>query len=513
VKRHLTYLYCLLVIVSVVGTAYSAEPGASRYDTWIAAPPEAQIYNEAQDDQKGMGRIFVPAMTNAQNEPFYAVFQGDTLIGEKTMGSSFFLPAGKYSVILGTGTLEQRIRKEVEIGREQMVIITPDWSALTVDIIDQSRNNYKQDLQIFNLITGETFGIIPSINPDLGEQLPTLILKPGLYKIVKRGQDFNTFVNFTTVLLESGAYTPYTIVINSDTKDFTGAGILSSSLQKRTISHWQRYAAVHGSVIVNSSNDISSRTLRTDLTLLGQFENRMLYDNFPHYYNSTNLVELGAQQQSGAKFGLTQNRIQLKNTYVYYILGWLGGYGRLDVTSHPMPTTYLFSTNTNVTLLDQNGDTTSIKHNVSQFETQPALFPLGFKEGVGINVTPLKRFNARLSFRTGFGLQQDFRNNVYQAISGDTVYQKQKNSYVRGLETSVVSNLIFFSNLGMTTELDVLFPFGGEERRIDIENYITLGISKYVTIEHTFRFSHDRSSSPWDIQEQFVSVRISYYIF
>ena len=505
----------VLALISAVflNETVIAQP-ANRFDTWLAAPPKEQLYREGFDDQKGVGRIFVPAMTTPANEPLYAVFRDGKLVGERLMGSSFFLEPGTYTVILGTGNIEQRVHREVVVNREETVVIDPTWCSLTIEVIDESRNSFPQDLQIFNATTGESYGILSAINPELGEQLQTLILQPGLYKIVKRGLDFNTFVNFATLLLEPGVYTPFTVVINSSTitKDFTGAGIITRASQLRQLKQWKVYAAVHGNVIITSDNN-TSKNLRTNLSLLSQLENRLLFDRFPHYYLSNNLLDLGALKQYGAKFVINQDRLQLKNSYVYFFLNWLGTYGRFDALTHLAPRIALFDSLRTITLHDTKGNFRQQKIGVTQFEKAPPIFPIELKEGIGVNITPLKRFNARLSIRSGLGYQQVYNHdNVYSEVS-DALYKQVENSFVRGMEASLVSSLVFFQNVTVTTQLDVLFPFGGQKTIVDLENFVSLRITKQISLEHTFRLKQNPARDDYLIQEHLISVRLSYYFF
>ncbi|MBM3327073.1 MAG: hypothetical protein FJY65_08885 [Calditrichaeota bacterium] len=485
--------------------------GEMRPESWLMPAPAEQLYREGLDDQKGMGRIFVPAMTNPNNEPFYAVFSGEELIGETMVGSSFFVPPGKYTVVLGSGTRDQRIAKEVEVRREETVVIEPDWCALTIEVIDESRNFFKQDLQIFRVLNAESFGILPAISPELGEQMQTLILPAGLYKIVKRGRDFNTFVNFATVLLEAGVYTPFTLVINSQNGDFTGAGILTRATELRQIKYMRVYAAIHGNVVVNSDNR-SSRQTRTNLSVLTQFENRLMFDRFPHYYLSNNLLDFGTQKLHESKFTIKPDLLQLKNTYIYYLLTWLGGYTRLDLITHFLPTTVLFSDPKNIWLTESDSRFIKRKVGITEFNTAPSFYPLEIKEGLGVNLTPLRTFNARVSVRTGFGFRQSYNKDVYQPTSIDSIYRRVLDIHQRGLESSLVSYFNTLFNLSITTELDILFPFGQKkEPVVDLVNFISLALTKNVTLEHTLRFKHDRTLYTYNIVEQLISMRLSYY--
>ncbi|MBT7618508.1 MAG: hypothetical protein HN590_14600 [Calditrichaeota bacterium] len=483
------------------------------YQTWLSLPPSQQLYVEGADDQKGMGRIFVPAITSPANEPFYAVFQGEELIGERRMGSSFFLPPGKYSIIFGTGSIQQRIQREIDIDRGQTIIFDPDWCALSVDVIDESRNNFKKDLQVYDNETLENFGILSAINPELGEQLQSLLLEPGLYKIVPRGSDPNTFVNFATVHLETGTYTPYTLVINSQTGDFIGSGILPFATRTKQNSLWKHFPAVHGSIIINDANNVTEEESKINISVLTQFENRLLYDQLPHFLLSNNLIEIGALRQEKQTFLITQDRVQLKNTYVYYFLPFLGGYTRFEVSTHLFPTISRFETGRDITLRDLDL-IEEVLTNVDDVELEPSLFPLGLKEGIGVNITALRTFTSRLNIRAGFGYRQTYNKSVYKQSSFDVnLYQRIPNNFVRGFETSLISNLSILNNLTITTELDVLFPTGSMDLPVvDLENTSTLGLTRNVTLEHIFRLNRDPALD-WTVREQFLSVRISYFFF
>jgi len=480
-------------------------------ETWLSPAPELQLYKEGLDDRKGMGRIFVPAMTNPANEPPYAVFRGDDVIGEKPMGSSFFVEPGHYTVVLGSGNLEQRLHYEVDVLREQTLILEPVWASLTVDVINEVRSSVQLALTIFDAVSGENIGVIPAVNTDLGEKLQTLVLKPGLYKIVERGLDFNTYIRFATTQLEAGIYKPYTIVINSATHDFTGAGIISRATQLRQLKAWKVYGAVTGNAVLTTNNE--SRETRTDISFISQFENRLLFDHFPHYYLSSNLLDLGAIKQHNIRWVINQDGLRLKNTYVYYILQWLGGYGRLQVDTHLLPRIKAFSTPLSVTMRNQAGTDSIRKVGVDRIQVAPAFYPLTLQEGIGIDVTPLKRYNARLSFRVGFGSEQVWNSDVYKVIN-DSLFQLNANARKFGVESSVVSNLAFFQNTTVTTEIALLFPLQGDKRSTRrLTNIVNLGVSKYISLDHTLHVTKDPAVQDYTVIDQRISVRLSYFLF
>ncbi|MDW7679016.1 MAG: hypothetical protein SCK70_00500, partial [bacterium] len=170
---------------------------AGQY-SWIASPPQYQLDEEGLDDVKGLGRVFLPAMTNPDFEPVYTVMQADTIVKVQKMGKSVFLRPGKYTIIYGSGALGQMMRKSIDILAEETRIIEPDWSGLTIRIIDETRNWLKEPYELYRLPDGEPMGIGYGADEQLGEYLQTWILSPGLYKMVKLGEHFNTYTNFST---------------------------------------------------------------------------------------------------------------------------------------------------------------------------------------------------------------------------------------------------------------------------------------------------------------------------
>ena len=186
---------------------------------------------------------------------------------------------------------------------------------------------------------------------------------------------------------------------------------------------------------------------------------------------------------------------------------------RSEVSTHIFPTISRFDTGRDITLRDLDS-TDKILSNVSEVTLEPSLFPLGMKEGLGVNIAALRTFVSRLNIRTGFGYRQTYNEKVYKQSSTDlNLYLRIPNNFVRGYETSLISNLSILNNLTIITELDILFPTGSMDKPVvDLENTSTLGLTRNVTLEHIFRLNRDPALD-WTIMEQFLSVRVSYFFF
>lgn len=507
--------------VSIAASLFAAQKVEGKYDTWLTRSPQEQLYLEALDDQKGMGRVFVPVMTSPANEPLWAVLSGDSVIGQKPMGSSIFVMPGRYTVVLGTGAIEQRQHIPIDVGLEQTVVVDPSWAALTVDVIDETRNNVQQALQIYDAIEGTSYGIIAAVNPELGEQLQTVLLPPGLYKIVERGRDFSTYLNFATVQLSPGTYTAFTIVIKTTTSGtfFTGAGMLSRAGQLTQIKEWKIFGSLTGQLKItsNNSSNTAANSFSTTYEPSLQFDNQLLFDHFPHYYLSNNLMEFGAIKQPNIEWLINQDQVQLKNTYVYYLLSWLGGYARFDANTHFMPSYDVFAEGADITLLNLDNQIKERIQGAKHFETAPPFLPLTLKEGIGVNLTPVKHFDARVSIRAGLGYRQLWASRVYSLSSkagNSYVYRETEEASQRGLETSLISNLSPTQNLVITTELDLFRPFTGDTHWIvGVDNTTLLNVSKHVILEHKLTLNRDRKQFKGILQKHTLTVGLTYYLF
>ncbi len=512
IKRHISIIiWCFIYFAFRSSNAQQPK----QYN-WIAPPPKLQIDQEAMDDIKGLGRIFLPAMTNADFEPVYTVLQNDTILKVQKMGKSVFLRPGKYSIKFGSGTLNQMMKKDIYIQAEETRIIEPDWCGLTIRIIDEARNWLKEPYELFRLPQGEAFGIGYGADEQLGENLQTWILKPGLYKIVKLGEHVNTYVNFATVRLLPGDLTQYTIVMDSDTKNFTGAGILESEIEKRSTTNWTTYSALYGSFTLNRSNNVTSKEEQTSMAFVAQLDYNIKYSTNRHFFLSRGLIEEGWNMQAKkSSFRSYLDNIRLKNTYIFYFLSGLGVYGRFFLETNMFKTTYYYDKSKTVTLYDEQGKLQKTNYNVEKATVAPNFSPLELKEGFGINYSLIRSLRANFNVRVGMGFRQNINHKVYtKDAATDTAFFEKKSVSLQGPEASLLGNFRIFRNIMITSELDVLVPSGTNNQLVyDWENNVNLRLSKNISIDYTIRIKKDPSIISYIQTEQILLLRYSFIIF
>ncbi len=508
-------IYFALSIHLIIFVSGTSGQQKKQYN-WIAPPPKVQLDMEGMDDIKGLGRLFLPAMTNPDFEPVYTVYQGDSIIKSQKMGNSVWLRAGTYTISFGSGNLDQMMKKVIDIQAEETRIIEPDWSGLTIRIIDEAREWLKEPYELFRLPEREAYGIGYGADEQLGEKLMTWLLKPGLYKIVKLGEHVNTYVNFATVRLLPGELTQYTIVLDSETKNFRGAGVLEFGTESRKIKNWSLFSALYGSFTLNRANDVTSKEKRTSMAFVAQLDYNIKYSTPRHYFLARGLMEEGwNMQRKQSTFRSYLDNVRLKNLYVFYFLDWLGFYGRFFVETDLFRTTIFYDEPKTIALFDEQGTLKETQTNVRKFVASPNFSPLILKEGIGINLLLLKSLRANFNVRAGMGYRQNINWKLYAQDEGDeTKFIRKPSSYLQGPEAAFIGNLRIFKNMTITSELDMLFPSGTNEELVyDWENNFNLRVSKNISIDYTLRFKRDQSIVPYVQTEQILLLRYSYILF
>jgi len=497
----------------VAGAAAQEE----EFYSWDLPSAEEQRDAEAMIIPWGKGSIFVPAMTDPEYEPLYSVYQADSLVAVQTMGRSVLVRPGSYAVGLGSGSLDQRIEKRVEVHRGHAAMVKASWSGLVVRILDESRNSLKESYEIFRVSDAKTFGVGVSPEEELGEHPITWILPPGLYKIVRLGESFNTYVNFTTVDLRPGALTRFTIVMDSETGNFIGAGVLGMESVVKRIEDWRVYTALHGSFIMNRSQQTTEDDPQTDFTFSSQMENKLRYEAGRHSVLSRGLVEEGFNKQEGFGFRSVLDRVSLKNVYVYDLIRHVGLYGRLLMESRLFRSRHYFDTGdtTSYVKVDEDGNLVS-QGRGSEVTLSPPFFPLSLQEGFGVNVVVLRSLRATLYVRSGYGFRQTYTIDVFREVKDNPqylvpVFEEVPSATLRGFESWIVGELRVTRNLLVNTELDMLFPSGQAAAVYELEAVFNLRLTKEISLHHTMRWRD--KNSPYVQRENILQLRYTYLLF
>ncbi|MBT5419731.1 MAG: DUF481 domain-containing protein [Candidatus Cloacimonetes bacterium] len=485
---------------------------------------------DSEEDNSGKGLLLVPAITRTENEPYYKVYDKYGYERSAKIGEAFPLMEGTYSLEYGSGNQDQKmIRKNVKVHPRYKTIVEPDWGCLIVEIMDESRNFAKVIYEVFDLNDGESFGSEFPAEVELGEQEKVWVLKPGHYKITINNEPFNTYTDFTTVLIEEGSVQKLTIVMETDEEgnptNMAGAGILEESFLAASLEPLKLSSAIHINGNLNSDNEINENDPEVIITMNSQLENYLIYDKDPLYYNMKSVIDLGISKTTDTDFRLASDEFDLKNTGIYYFVKDLGFYGRFDVNSHFFDEKQYSSEDFYYKKFDDNNIAIGDSVLSDEIKIKSSFFPIELKEGIGINYRILNLSRANLSFRAGFGIRQFFNDDVFvynpseTFIDADNIehrrYYELASINTTGTELSLVGSFQLPFNLVYASNADFYFPFEkNDEYTFEWENSFNLNLFKHISLDYKFNLEKLGEDSGIDylVREHSLFLRVTYFL-
>ncbi|MCD4796513.1 MAG: PqiC family protein [Candidatus Cloacimonetes bacterium] len=479
---------------------------------------------------EGKGLLLLPAITRTENEPVYKIIDKYGYEQSGKMGTPIPLLEGTYKIVYGSGKLNQWITKEnVKIIPRYKTIVEPNWGCLIVGVIDEKRNFAKIRYEVFDLENGDSYGSEFPAEEEVGEQEKVWILKPGYYKVTINNEPFNTYTDFTTVLIEEGKVQKLTIVVNTDEDgnptNLAGAGILEESFLERTSGNLKFSSSIYANFNVNSNNEVDKDNPETTITTNAQLNNYLIYDKEPVFYKMKNYIEVGTSKTTDTDFRLAADEFDLKNTFIYYFLKDFGFYGRFDLNTHFFRENNFSSSEFYYKKIDNNNYTIEDSVLTDEVEVKSPLYPLVMKEGTGINYRMLNSAKADLNFRAGFGMRQEMNNDYYQLVSDSTwtdslqiehrTYNEMESESKTGIELSIEGDFQLPLNLTYSTNADFLFPFSKEDDySMEWENIINLKLFKYISLDYklTFKNKQLEIGDDYIVTKHSLFLRITYFL-
>ncbi|PID26816.1 MAG: hypothetical protein CR982_08350 [Candidatus Cloacimonadota bacterium] len=489
---------------------------------WLSGTPANQIKEEGLDDHLGKGRLFIPCMSNPKwevpkiflykrNQKFnYDRYRVDCKFGKST-----FLDPGYYRIVFGTAESQMdMLTEEFSISSGETFILEQNWASLLVKVIDENREEVRISYDIYEFDGAREIGSKYSIDQtDFEKQRDTWILRPGKYKIVKSGEPFNTIVNFVTIELEKGDLYQFTIVVDSDTREFRGFGeLLGESEKEKSNVKWQERLTLKGAFSLNSNNIDSEKDSQTEANFNGKIKNRLKYDVKPWLINLNQIFETDLRKSNEDDIRVINDRFDLTNTAIFYFTDIFGFYGELSLRSEIFSNTNYFSEDKNIKKIYSSKVETF--EGVSDIEVSPVIFPLTTGEEIGFNFHLLNEPRANLYFRTGIGMEQTNNNNVFEesGVEGNyTIYKEIDNNYINGLVFSAGSDFRVFSNLNYESEVRFIKSFTkADEYNFNWENNFTFNIFQYLSLEYNidFQYSDKKDYLVW---KHNLLLEFSYY--
>ena len=497
-------MYLILLLIALL-----AVPAAGQSYTWLAPPRHGQLERDPTLIPKGKGLLFVPMMTSALNEPSFRVFRDNKLIREAFPGTGVVLAPGSYKVLIGSGSDTQMMSRTVPIEAGMTTLLKPFWSGLVIDVIDEQRTPIDESYEVYRENPQDSYGVGFGVEEERGEAVKTWLLPPGVYSVVRVGDNISTTRKFS-VRLEPGKLTQRNLVV--DTSDnFIGfyPPARRGRLAQVDDSRWKTSLQLSGSPRLFTSQNTTGAD-RSVLSLSAEIIGSSVYNSDRHYANLRLDFEEGFTRQEGDDFRQSVDEFEVRATYIYRLSKRIGPYLR------GVFNTRLFAEEEHFdqprTLLIQDGDQSDPRTGISDFTLSPPFSPLELRQGIGINSQVISSFPLNLDMRVGFGARQSYVTDTYDLNSSGTIARKLGDKTTTGLEAVLLLRSRFSRFPSLDSEFDLLIPKTATDTwEFNWENRLRLPLSRFVNMVVVFNFKRQPPVQRMQSEQQ-VLLRLNYLL-
>ncbi len=493
---------------------------------WEADTASQQLSADTTTIPAGMGAVFVPRMTQTSIEPGFMLVNGDE-VTEGHVGERLVVAPGSYTLIVGSTTPSQSVSIPVTVTEGQTSTVEPTWGGLRIEVVDENLIPHRGDYELIRVDNREVYGVGFGADTLQGESLNTWLVPPGLYRIVQSGESFRARTDFATVYVPEGGFVRYRLVMDEDTGEFRGAGVLipgEFGSSQEVDSPWSTYLVVgaNGSLSQNSNviGAANQTTLSGDLFAEGYFT----YNHDSHHVAGLMEVEEGISQiRPDASDPLpavkSTDRVRLDALYTYFINDGLGPYVRAAATTQAFGTEVLTTEDITVsrTLSDGTIELEDVAAN-STYRISEALQPTIIREGVGLNTRLINRNFLTLSWRAGLGLRQNLYGGAFveqdDAATEEVEYAQIDSFNQLGIESTIRGVARLTGWVVYATDVELFTDFNTiDQPTVEWDNTLSLRLTDYLSINYNVNLDFVPLVTE-DLQlEQSVLMRASWSLF
>ncbi|NOZ85735.1 MAG: porin family protein [Deltaproteobacteria bacterium] len=458
---------------------------AEKWKGWQMPSPEEQDERDPTLIPVGKGAIFVPAMSNSAAEPYYLVYKNNELISEQPMGNKTILPPGNYVVRVGSGVLDQMMRFNVKVVEGRSTILKPVWAGLKVRVVDKRNSPFRGSYELIHLPDNQDFGMGLGADFRRGEILRTWLLPPGLYMLVKTGENYRARTNFLTVRLLPGELVHFTLVEEtgeddaSRIGDFLGGGVVSRGEAETAVQNWKLGLLIGGNFAFDRADHVPGREFGNTLNLGLYLDGTVRYNLEGHELYLRLEAEHARQKRPNGDFDPRTDQVDLDAVYTYRIVPWFGPYVRVGYDGQLFPSYIDYGKRRSVQYFKGVNDPESGVVTLQKTRIADAFGKSELEEGGGLSFDISPSYIFSLDLRIGYGALQVLTRGLYREVGCSDVLKatssetspcagpdaadvsyllKVPNSYRMGPEASLIGIGRMTRWISLTTEFKLLEP-------------------------------------------------------
>ena len=504
--KNLSAYFLVLGFLSMI-----ALPVRADESSWTADPARVQLNQDPTLIPRGKGFLFVPAMTTSRNEPSYQVFRGENEIASAKPGTGILLAPGSYQVLIGSGTSSQMMRKTVPIVEGNTTLLNPDWAGLVIDVIDETRTSINESYELFEDGSQENYGLGLGVEEERGEAVDTWLLKPGVYTVVKVGENVTTIRRYSVHLLP-GELTRRNLVVDSGTNDFIGFYPQRQVQGIGQISkNWKTTWELSGSSLFNTSQHTAGGD-RSSISLSVQVFNRTRYSTKRNFATLRLTLEEGGTKEGSDAFRKSIDKVEFRATYIYRFSQLIGPYLRGVLNTKLFASDVRFDEPRMFAQLDAAGDTLATFLNATEITLSPSFYPLRLRQGLGINSQLIQSFPLNVDLRFGVGARQTYVSDSFELGGDGSSATRLRKATSTGLEALLITDARLGRFVDLNSEFDLLVP----SRNIDFwvfswENRWRIFLTSFINLDIVVDFEREETRKRLESREQ-VLLRFSKFL-
>jgi hypothetical protein len=394
---------------------------------WMAPPVHEQLSRDPVLVTLGKGAVFVPTFSEPRREPELVIFdaKGDVAATGQT-GGRILLDSGTYEVRFGSGVSARRLRTTVQVKEGRTTTVYPDWGGLLVETLSSTGEYLDGQYDLIRMEDWVNFGRGQGFKEERLQDIDVWLLKPGLYRLSRVGEGYNSLINYITVQINPGELHSVELVFD-DAGSLIAGGVKSLNTRARVGQYWTYGLRAGGNAsftrLVDQA-DIATQSIlfSTDMRL------RARYDRAAFFGITELFLQNSFLKQDKEPLRPTQDFLQLRSTWVRRLNNWIGPYVRGQASTHLFPA----EVNLDTVYIVSGTDTATVATGGS-FEWQPTFYPLNLAEGAGVNIEWLSRYELELSTQLGLAARQEISNGDYLARTTN-IYERAPSIYTVGAE-------------------------------------------------------------------------------
>jgi hypothetical protein len=437
-----------------------AEAPARRNNNWLAVPVEEQLARERTLIPMGKGAIFVPSYTEPRREPEVTVYTlGGRLVKNGSTGQRILVDSGLYTVRLGSGTTAQQISADVRVEEGHTTVVPPEWSGLLAETLTPDGSYLESQYEVIRVDKGTNYGKGRGLPEERLQDIRAWLLPPGLYRISKPGEGFNSLRNYITVQLNPGELTQIELIFDKASGDLIAGGVKALNARVKVGSNWTLGIRAGGNV--NLSRVTDETAARKEAALVSDdLRMRLQYDDALYLGTTELFLQDNFSKERHRRLSVTSDIAELRTTWIRRLLPWLGPYVRTILSTH------LFDnkpTADSVQMVVGSRDSSGVQVPViSKIEggslvIQPSFDPLNLQEGAGVNTELVSKYYLEANSQLGIAAIQNLVDYSYVTNSSNQ-YLRTFSSYEIGVEGNLYGTLRLGSDMTLDLRLELFAP-------------------------------------------------------